>query len=70
MKKQVIYKYLGTNGTIESPVHLEDIYYVRSVRLVAETGKALTNGDRVVSSITVPEDEVDQWSEIESQGQE
>ena len=29
MTKIVMYEYLGTNGTILSPVHLEDIYYIR-----------------------------------------
>jgi allophanate hydrolase subunit 2 len=58
MTKQKIYTYLGTNGTITSPVHLEDIYSIVKVRLCAEKGKMLTNGDRQVGSIIVPEDEV------------
>ena len=33
MLKNVYYRYLGTNGVIESPVHLEDIYYVRLIEL-------------------------------------
>ena len=32
MTKQVLYRYLGTNGVIESPIHLEDIYYVRKYK--------------------------------------
>ena len=36
MKKQVLYTYLGTNGTLTTPIHLEDIYYVRKYRLWAE----------------------------------
>jgi len=39
MKKVVYYKYLGTNGTITSPVHLEDIYFIRLYHLVADEGK-------------------------------
>ena len=35
MIKTMLYEYLGTNGTILSPVHLEDIYYVRKYKLVA-----------------------------------
>ena len=35
MTKEILYTYLGTNGTITSPVHLEDIYYTRKVRLTA-----------------------------------
>lgn len=64
MTKQVFYKYLGTNGVIESPVHLEDIYYIKLIRLIADKGKILTNGDRKVYDIKVPEEEVENWREI------
>lgn len=66
MKKEIIYTYLGTNGTISSPVHLEDIYYTRKVRLAADNGMILTNGEREVSAVIVPEDDVELWKEIES----
>jgi hypothetical protein len=39
MTKTILYKYLGTNGTILSPVHLEDIYYVRYYKLQADNGR-------------------------------
>ena len=39
MTKIVMYEYLGTNGTILSPVHLEDIYYIRKLRLIADVNK-------------------------------
>ena len=45
MTKDILYQYLGTNGTILSPVHLEDIYYVRKVRLSADPGKMLTKNN-------------------------
>lgn len=65
MTKTILYKYLGTNGTIVSPVHLEDIYYVRLVKLVAEPGKALTKDRKKFSTmVTVPEEEVSQWLEV------
>lgn len=44
MTKTVLYHYLGTNGTITSPIHLEDIYYVRKFKLLADKDKILTNG--------------------------
>lgn len=70
MKKEVLYKYLGTNGTIISPVHLEDIYYVRIIRLTADANKAITkDGIHIKSSCMIPEEEVDQWYEIDSNGQ-
>lgn len=64
MTKQVFYRYLGTNGVIESPIHLEDIYYVRIIRLMADKNMVLTNGKKTVSIISVPEDEVDLWTEV------
>ena len=67
MIKTPIYTYLGTNGTITSPVHLEDIYYVLKYRLEAESNKFLTKDDKnFVKMITVPADEVDQWKEVYS----
>lgn len=65
MTKQVLYKYLGTNGVIESPVHLEDIYYVRINVLVAEAGKTLTNGKIFKKIVRCSDDEVSLWREVD-----
>ena len=66
MKKEILYTYLGTNGTICSPVHLEDVYYVRKVRLRAEGNKKLTKDFiKYYSTVTVAEQDVDNWFEIE-----
>lgn len=71
MTKQVIYRYLGTNGVIESPVHLEDIYYIRRLLLVASDNKKLTSDDKVFySSITIPEGDLSLWKEVNDPGQE
>ena len=48
MTKEVIYVYLGTNGTIQSPVHLEDVYYIRKCRLWADRDKVLTKDNKIV----------------------
>lgn len=65
MTKIVMYEYLGTNGTILSPVHLEDIYYVRKLQLLADNNKRLTkNGKDFIQSVVIPEDELDQWKEV------
>jgi hypothetical protein len=65
MTKEILYLYLGTNGSILSPVHLEDTYYVRRVRLVADDEKALTkDGVNFVRSTIVAEDEVELWKEV------
>lgn len=66
MIKQVLYQYLGTNGTILSPIHLEDIYYVRKISLFADKGKSLTkDGKNFVTSKVIPEEELDEWYEVE-----
>ena len=65
MTKEVLYLYLGTNGSILSPVHLEDTYYQRRLKLTADVGKSLTkNGKDKVPSIIIPEEDLDLWSEV------
>lgn len=64
MDRITMYRYLGTNGVITSPVHLEDIYYVRMVKLVADPDKILTDGMQREATVTVGEDEADRWYEI------
>ena len=61
MEKTTIYTYLGTNGVINSPVHLEGIYSVKKIRLKAEKGKVITkDGVNFFNSVVVPENEADQ----------
>ena len=65
MTKEALYLYLGTNGSILSPVHLEDTYYQRRLKLTADAGKFLTkNGKDQVPSIIIPEEDLDLWSEV------
>ena len=64
MEKVTIYRYLGTNGVIDSPVHIEDAYYVRMVRLIADPDKILSNGKMRTSQVLIPEEELDQWYEM------
>lgn len=65
MTKTIIYTYLGTNGTLSTPIHLEGIYSVKNYSLIADKDKQLTkDGKYFYSSITVPENEIDQWYEV------
>ena len=65
MTQQVLYQYLGTNGSILSPVHLEDAYYVRKLHIFADEGKQLTKNNKdFITSIIIPEEELDQWIEV------
>ena len=71
MTKEVIYVYLGTNGTIQSPIHLEDIYYIRKCRLWADKDKVLTKDNNTfVRTIIIPEEDIENWIEIDDPGQE
>lgn len=56
MTKQKLYKYIGYNGTITSPVLLPDIAHLELVELRADGDKYLTDGERKVYSIVVPVD--------------
>jgi hypothetical protein len=64
MKKELLYHYLGTNGTITSPVHLEDVYYVRKLKLTADKGKVLTDGEKTFLSVLIAEEDLPLWKEV------
>ena len=70
MIKSVLYTYLGTNGIITTPIHLENIYSVRKVELRAEEGYEITKDGITRKKVTVvPEEEVDKWYEVPIEGQ-
>ena len=69
MTKTIIYRYLGTNGVVETPVHIEGAYFVRMVQLTADEGKILTNGKVSKTTVRVPEGEESLWNEVALQGQ-
>lgn len=69
MISQKMYRYLGRNGTITTAIKLEDIAPIAMVQLKAENGKILTNGVKTAYSVTVFEDELNDWYEIEDNGQ-
>ena len=66
MTRTVMYRYMGTNGIIESPVHLEDIYYIRFIRLVADADKVLTNGKDRLKAVNTTEEEEKTWREVKA----
>ncbi len=66
MTRQIYYRYMGTNGMIESPVHLEGIYFVRLVQLTADKNKVLTNGTITTTTVRVPEEEEQNWKEVKA----
>jgi hypothetical protein len=70
MISEKMYRYLGRNGTITSNIQLENIAPIHMVKLSASSGKILTDGNKKLYSVTVFEDEVANWYEIDDIGQE
>lgn len=65
MNKQTLYTYLGTNGTLTTPIYLEGIYSVKKIILTADEGKMLTkNGVDFVKKVSTTDLEVDLWQEV------
>lgn len=66
MLKRTIYKYLGENGVLETPIHLPGIYSVVLTELVAEQNKILFNDElnQYKPIVVVPRSEERQWREI------
>lgn len=60
-----MFRYLGRNGTITTPIQLENIAPIPMINLIAEKGKILTDGHRKVYQVNVFEDEVSNWYEID-----
>ena len=66
MTKQVLYTYLGTNGILTTPIHLEGIYSIKKITLTADEGKKLTKDkinffDRIAVQ---SEEEISSWMEV------
>ena len=70
MKKTKYYKYIGHNGTITSQVLLDNVIKIDMYRIVADEGKVLTNGEVFTQSTYIYVNDLDQWSEVDEQGQD
>lgn len=62
MTKMEIYRYVGSNGVIDSPIKLPMPYTLR-YRLIADAGMELVNGDTTATVIDVDASDVEKWSE-------
>lgn len=68
MKKIKLYRYVGRNGSVTTPVLLDDIKHYVYYHLSADETKILTNGEKKAYAIDVPEEELGQWREIKEEG--
>ena len=65
MTTEILYTYLGTNGTVTTPVHLEGVPAMKKIRINPAIGKKLTDGKLAsTDAIVVSESEVANWREI------
>lgn len=69
MKTTRMYRYLGRNGMITSPILVNPTDPIPMLALNAGEGKILTDGTKKVYSTLVFEDELDNWTEIDDPGQ-
>lgn len=67
MKKTKLYRYIGVNGIITSPVLLEGISHIQMYRLSAKPGYVLSDGEKTVKGIDVFEEDIETWTEIEAE---
>lgn len=65
MVKTKMYRYLGRNGTITSPILLEKVEPIAMLVLKASEGKILTDGNVKVKEKMIFADELENWSEID-----
>lgn len=65
MKQSSVYRYLGSNGVITTPIKLDGIYSVQLARLDADDGKILVNllDRRERESVICSLEEVKNWTE-------
>lgn len=64
MKVRKLYKYIGRNGSITSPVLLEDAKHIPMVELKADAGFVLKCEDTEKRVVVIHVDDVDLWNEV------
>ena len=66
MEKEIVYRYMGSNGIIESSIQLIGIPVAILYRLIADYNKKLTRDGKEFFSISplVPENELKEWYEV------
>ena len=62
MEKEIVYRYMGSNGIIESSIQLAGVPMTKLYRLIADYNKKLTRDGKEFFSIytLVPEGELDE----------
>ena len=64
MTTKTLYKYIGRNGSVITPILLDGINHIKMVELLADAGCVLTNGKKYYYAVTVEADKASDWYEI------
>lgn len=64
MTKAKLYRYLGRNGTLTTRIQIEGASFIPMLKLTADEGKILTDGENKVYSVDIYEEELENWKEI------
>ena len=65
MTKSKMYRYLGRNGIITSPILLEKVEPIAMYELRAAEGKVLSNGEEFVKIKLIFAEDLKDWIEID-----
>ena len=65
MTKSKMYRYLGRNGIITSPILLEKVEPIAMYELRAAEGKVLSNGEEFVKIKLIFTEDLKDWIEID-----
>ncbi len=64
MKVRKLYKYIGRNGSVTTPILLDDAKYIPLVELRADPGYVLKNNGVTKQSVVVYIDDAELWNEV------
>lgn len=65
MTKRKMYRYIGYNGVLTTPILLAGIEHLELIELRADGGHYLTNGIKKVYSIMIQPNDMKEWVEVE-----
>lgn len=63
--KKKVYRYIGKNGFVTTPVILLGVEGIPMYVLSADIGKILTDGNSFLKTVKVFEEELSAWTEID-----
>ena len=66
MKKLERYRYLGRNGIVTTSVYLDGNEPIFMYLLIADEGKLLTDGERVLMQTEIFAEDLSKWTEIDN----